>query len=69
MLNSSDLKQVLYNAEEQVRIKSLVGRNKELGKTLCHTFAIYDICGLQSNYEKIKKLLEEEKAKAAALKI
>ena len=69
MLNSSDPKQVLYNAEEQVRIKSLVGRNKETNKILCHTFAIYDICRLQSDYEKIKILLEEGKAKAAALKI
>ena len=31
MLNSSDPKQVLYPAEEQIRIKSLMGRNKETG--------------------------------------
>ena len=31
MCNSDDPKQVLYPAEEQMRIKSLMGRNKETG--------------------------------------
>ena len=58
LLNESEPKKAMYKAEEQLRMRSLAGRSRELGKVLCHVVAVYDICRLQSDADKIKKLLE-----------
>ena len=55
ILNDSNPKKVLYNIEEKLRLKSVNG----LGH--CYIFAIYDIQRLQSDANKIKALIAEQK--------
>ena len=50
LINTSDATKAMYNIEEKLRIKSLLG----LGKTF--VFAVFDICRLQSDTDKIKRM-------------
>ena len=56
LLNTSDPKKAMYNIEEKLRKKSLVSNGK------CFIFAVYDVCRLQKDADKIKQLLAEGKA-------
>ena len=53
IINESDASKVLYNIEEQLRMRSTGN---------CFVVAIYDICRLQRDAEKIKVLMDKQKA-------
>ena len=56
LLNTHEPEKAMYNIEEQLRKKSRVGNG------YCFIFAIYDVCRLQSDADKIKALLKKNKA-------